>query len=72
MIFGNKHSKATVKIGNLTITANEYEKLLGITFDKESSFRKYVEDLCKKTNQKLHTLAHHLSTYIGPFKLGIQ
>ena len=70
MIFGNKFSKATVTIRSSTSMENEYEKLLGITFDKKLSFRKYIEDLCKKANQKLHALAR-LSTYIDPLKLEI-
>ena len=70
IIFGDKCSKATVTIRNWTINESEYEKLLGITFDKKLSFRKHVEDLCKKTNEKLHALAR-LSTYIDPIKLEI-
>ena len=31
--------------------------MLGITFDKKLSFKKHIEDLCKKANQKLHALA---------------
>ena len=47
---------------------SEYEKLLGITLDKKVSFRKHIEDLCKKANQKFHA---RLSTYIDPLKLEI-
>ena len=50
MIVGDKYSKVTVAIRNSTIKESEYERLLGITFDKKLSFRKYVEDLCKKAN----------------------
>ena len=67
MIFGDKCSRATVTIGNSTIDESDYEKLLGVTFDKKLSFRKHVEELCKKANQKLHALAR-LSTYIDPIK----
>ena len=70
MTFGNKCSKATVTIISSAIKKSEYEKLLGITFDKKLSFRKHIEDLCKKANQKLHALAR-LSTYIDPLKLEI-
>ena len=70
MIFGNKGSKATVTIRSSTVKESEYEKLLGITFDKKLSFRKHIEDLCKKANQKLHALAC-LPTYIDPLKLEI-
>ena len=43
------------------------EKLLGVTFDRKVSFKKHVEDLCKKANQKLHALAC-LTNYINPVK----
>ena len=49
------------------IDESDYEKLLGVTFDKILNFRKHVKDLCKKANQKLHALAR-LSTYIDPIK----
>ena len=52
------------------ISESCYAKLLGITVDKKLSFRKHVEDLCKKANQKLHALAR-LSTYIDSIKLEI-
>ena len=45
MIFGDKCSKATATIRNSTINEGEYEKLLGITFDKKLRFKKHVEDL---------------------------
>ena len=44
MIFGDKCSKATVTIRSSTIKESEYEKLLGITFDKKLSLRKHIED----------------------------
>ena len=63
MIFGEKCSKARI---------NKYEckKLKSIAFDRKLSFRKHVEDLGKKTNQKLHSLTR-LSTYIDSIKLEI-
>ena len=67
MIFGDKSTEATVSIGNSRINESDYEKLLGVTFDKKSSFKKHVEDLSKKANQKLHALAC-LSNYIDPIK----
>ena len=67
MISGNKCSRVTVTIRNSTIDESDYEKLLGVAFDRKLSFRKHVEDVCKKVNQKLHALAR-LSTYIDPIK----
>ena len=43
------------------------EKLPRITFDKNLNFKKYIEDLCRKANQKIHALAH-LSNYIDSVK----
>ena len=34
------------------VKESEYEKLLGITVDKKLSFRKHIEEFCKKTNKK--------------------
>ena len=68
IIFGNKSKESVVTIGKSTIKESEYEKLLGVTFDKKLSFTKHVQDLCKKANQKLHALAR-LSNYIDPIKL---
>ena len=68
MIFGNRSKGSVVAIGKSTIKESEYEKLLGVTFDKKLSFTKHVQDLCKKAHQKLHALAR-LSNYIDPIKL---
>ena len=67
MIFGDKCSKA-VTITSSTGYESECEKLLGITFDEKLSFRKHLEELCKKANRKLHELAR-LSIYFDPMKL---
>ena len=67
MIFGNKSKDSVVAIGK-SIQRSEYEKLLGVAFDKTLSFTKHLQDLCKKAHQKLHALAQ-LSNYIGPITL---
>ena len=67
MIFGDKSTETTISIGNSRINESDYEKLLGVTFDKKLSFKKLVEDLSKKANQKLHALARLLN-YIDPIK----
>ena len=59
MIFGNKNKDAIVVNGKSTIKESEFERLLGLTFDR---------DLCKKAHQKLLALAR-LSNYIDPIKL---
>ena len=67
MIFGDESTETTISIGNSRINESDNEKLLGVTFDKKLSFKKHVEDLSKKANQKLHALAR-LSNYIDPIK----
>ena len=59
----------------LTIMAPKQQLQVGIRHarhncDKKQSFRKHVEELCKRANQRLHTLAR-LSAYIDPIKLEI-
>ena len=54
-------------MGNSDIKESDYEKLLGISFDKKLNFKRHMEDLCRKTNQRIHTLAR-LSNYIDPVK----
>ena len=68
MIFGNKSEDSVIAIGKSTVKESEYEKLLGVTFDKKLNFTKHVQDLCKKAHQKLHALAR-VSDYIDPIKL---
>ena len=68
MIFSNKSKDSVITIGKSTIKESEYEKLLGVTFDKKLNFTKHVQDLCKKAHQKMHALAR-LSDYIDPIKL---
>ena len=70
MILGDKFSNATVTSRKSKIKESGYEKLLGITVDKKLSFRKYIEDLCKKATHNLHAFAP-FSTYIDPLKLEI-
>ena len=70
MISGDKYSKATVTIRNSTAKESQYEELLGITFNMKLSFRKHVEDFCKKADQKLHVLAR-FSIYMDTIKLKI-
>ena len=40
MIFGDKGTEIKIKIGNSEIKESDYEKLLGITFDKQLNFKK--------------------------------
>ena len=56
MIFGEKSTEATVSIGNSMINESDYEKLLGVTFDKKVSFKKHVEDLSKRRTKSFMRL----------------
>ena len=59
----------TIKVGNSEIKENDYEKLLGITFDEKLNFKKHIEDLCRKANQKIPALALvRLSNFVDPIK----
>ena len=57
MIFGDKITEATVSIRNSRINESGCQKLFGVTFDKNSRFKKHGEDLYKKANQNLQDLA---------------
>ena len=57
MIFGEKSNDLSIKIGNTTIKESTEEKLLGVTLDKQLSFKTHVQSLCKKASQKLHAIS---------------
>ena len=57
MIFGQKSNDLSIKIGSTTIVESTEEKLLGVTLDKQLSFKTHVKSLCKKAGQKLHVLS---------------
>ena len=65
MVFGDENTEIAIKIGNSEIMESVCEKLLGIVFDRKLNFKKHIEDLCRKANQTIHTLAC-LSNYIDP------
>ena len=51
MIFGDKSTEATVSIGNSRIDEGDYEKLLGVTFDKKLIFKNMLK-ICLKRPTK--------------------
>ena len=57
MIFSQKSNDLSIKIGSTTIIESTEEKLLGVTLDKQLSFKTHVKSLCKKAGQKLHALS---------------
>ena len=44
-------------LGNSKIASSNFEELLRLVIDSEVTFAKQIENLCWKTNQKLHALA---------------
>ena len=42
MVFGDKNIEIIIKIGNSEIKESDYEKLLGITFDKKLNFIRFT------------------------------
>ena len=48
---------ANIQISNTTINCSRSQKLLGIVFDNELKFDKYIENICQKANSKLNALA---------------
>ena len=53
MIFGEKTNDLSIKIENTTIIESQEGKLLGVTLDKQLSFKTYVQSLRKKAGQRL-------------------
>ena len=53
----NSNNKQEIEIAEEVIISSQYARLLAITIDHKFSFNIYVDDLCKKTNRKLHALA---------------
>ena len=46
-----------VRVGDEVIWESQYEKLLGMTVDKNLNFNLHLQTLCKKVNQKVSALA---------------
>ena len=57
LVFGDKTNNVSVTVGTSLIKESIEEKLLGVTIDKDLSFKNYLDSLCKKASQKLHALA---------------
>ena len=68
LLLSNQSSNSYAKIGGEIILNSSNVNLLGITIDSALSFDMHVIKLCKKANQKSHTLAR-LSNYMEQDKL---
>ena len=56
-LFLSPFSNKEMTIANYKIASSNSEELLGVVIDSEVTFRKHIENLCRKTNQKPHALA---------------
>ena len=61
--FSKSNINTSLKIDNTTIKPSKEQKLLGISVEKNLSFKGHVESLCKKASQKLHALSR-ISNYM--------
>ena len=55
--FLSPFSNKEMTLANYKIASSNSEELLGVVIDSEVTFAKHIENLCRKTNQKLHALA---------------
>ena len=55
--FLSSNESCTAKTEDFSTENSTEAKLLGVKLDSNLSFENHVTSLCKKTSQKLHTLA---------------
>ena len=67
MIFGGKSTEATVTIGNSKINESDYEKLLGVTFDKKKLSKNMLK-ICIKRQIKSFMRLLDCRLHIDPVK----
>ena len=56
LISGFKHQSHWAKVGTTKIWESSYEKLLGVTIDKDLKFNIHISNICIKAGQKLTAL----------------
>ena len=56
-LFLSAFSNKEITIANYNIASSNSEVLFGVVVDSEVTFAKHIENLCRKTNQKLHASA---------------
>ena len=54
--FLSPFSNKEMTITNYKIPSSNSEELLGVVIDSEATFSKHIENLCRKTNKKVHAL----------------
>ena len=58
------YQSATTNINGSVIKSSNSQKLLGVTIDNNFTFEEHINNLCRKSSQKLHALprtSHYLS-----------
>ena len=59
MIFGDKsRPKYILKINSVKVEASVDVLLLGMTIDKNLTFKQHMENLCRKVQYELYALRH--------------
>ena len=57
MVLGDKsHHEHILKMNSNKVEASDDVLLLGITIDKKLTFKRHIENLCRKAQYKLHVL----------------
>ena len=69
-LFLSPFSNEEMTIANYKIASSDSEELLGVVIDSEATFAKHIENLCRKTNQKLHALAR-VANFVTLEKCGL-
>ena len=59
-LFLSPFSNKEMTIANYNIASSNSEELLGVVITSDVTFAKHIENVCRKTNQKLHVLARQL------------
>ena len=70
VFFLSPYQSATINIADSIIKSSNSQNFLGVTIDSNFTFEKHINNLCRKSSQKLHALSK-ISHYLSPNKKGI-
>ena len=56
LLGANKNDCFNLNVAGKVISSSSEVKLLGITIDYDSKFKKHINELCRKASYKLHDL----------------
>ena len=65
------NKKAIANIDKICVESEDQHELLGIAINSNQTFENDINKLCKKTSQKLNTLAR-ISNYMEQQKTGVK